>query len=803
MDHDRTLSSNGEANVRIPADVRSIFGQVRHSFRRYVIAVGISLVAAWLVVWFWVAITLDRGPVFLGLAELSLDWRVVLLVVAVAVVSWLLITKILMRVGVSLPDQSIALLIERRFPAFGDRLATLTSRHDESGEGHDLDTQAALEQKLVVEVQQRLATIKIQELFNMKTLRRVQWLALALVASFVGFAIWQPTTAVTGLRRLVLLHAIEWPRECRLELVGLRVQDQRVPESVANANTMQPLVDQTIFVARGASVSLSIRAELPNAENPQRRLPRRCQLQYRCDDGRSGKIPMNAIGGPREGFQTYAVDGSILDGISSNVTCYVRGDDHRIGPWTIEAIEPPITKQVVLDVRYPDYLVDVASSRWTPRSIPLAPGLALPGGTRVELNIESDRRVEKVYLVDSKGELASEATVQPGDGRQFQASLGTLKSDLQLNVWLRDRHGIFSQSPTRVAIGATEDKPPTVKFRLSGIGTAVTPGVRIPVGGLVTDDYDIQSSWAYVSTAIADGIELPVSVSAQGELDGEVDFLELRRSGLLPTDLPVGDGSQVTFTVYANDRYDLAEAPNTGAGDRYTLDVVSPAELLRMLERQEADQRRRLEQISEELLQARDNLARSVSNNRSAETGLEPGDRPTNGDSTAGTAQDWSVRQLFVQRSLLQSQKSTQELSAMAIAFDEIRGQLINNRIDAEDRKVRIADTIVAPLRHIADESLVELTRQLKELDELYRQNASASGSANRQDEVNDGTRESLAKADDVLAEVQAVLGALLKFETQNELLDIVRRLLDQEQELLQRTKAIREQEAFNELFGK
>ena len=302
MNYDRNKSSNGAAGGRVPSDVRSIFGQVRQRFRGYVLAFGMSLVAAWLVIWFWAALALDRGPVFLGLAELPLDWRVVLLVIAIAVVGWLLIAKIMMRVGVSLPDQSIALLIERRFPAFGDRLATLTNRHDESGGGHDLDTQAALEQKLVVEVQQRLTSINIQELFNTPALRRVQMLAIALAASLVGFAIWQPTTVVTGLRRLVLLQQIEWPRDCRLEWVGLRVHDESVPESIADASSMQPLVDQSVFVRAGASVSLSVRAELPNANNPQRRLPRRCQLQYRCDDGRSGRIPMNAIGGPARRF---------------------------------------------------------------------------------------------------------------------------------------------------------------------------------------------------------------------------------------------------------------------------------------------------------------------------------------------------------------------------------------------------------------------------------------------------------------------------------------------------------------------
>ena len=96
------------------------------------------------------------------------------------------------------------------------------------------------------------------------------------------------------------------------------------------------------------------------------------------------------------------------------MTCYVRGDDHRIGPWTIEAIDPPGYETNRPGCALPDYLVDEASSRWTPRSIPLTPGLALPGGTNVELNIESDRQVQSVFLVDAKGDLASEAAVQPG-----------------------------------------------------------------------------------------------------------------------------------------------------------------------------------------------------------------------------------------------------------------------------------------------------------------------------------------------------------------------------------------------------
>jgi hypothetical protein len=542
------------------------------------------------------------------------------------------------------------------------------------------------------------------------------------------------------------------------------------------------------------------RAELPETGKPRRRLPVRCQLSYFSADGRRGTLPMNPVAGAREGFQSYVVGGSILDGLTSDLTFYIRGDDHRIGPFFIKATEPPLVTQTNLNVIFPEYMVDDRSSRWTPRTIALVPGMSLPVGTSIELAIETDRDVQHVYLTGRDGELVCDASGDSPLSRRFQVSLGRISGNVQVGVWLRDEHGIYSRGPGRVAIAAIEDKPPVVKFRMRGIGTAVTPGVRIPVNGVVTDDYEVRSSWAQLSTDVAGKIEVPVNVSAHGELGGEVDFLELRRNGQLPTDLPVGEGSQLVFTILANDRCDLAGGPNTGAGERYILDVVAPAELLRQLERQEADQRRRLEQIRDELQQARDNLVRSTGGQQATDTGQEPGEDGDPDHSGSGTIEDVAVRQLFVQRSLLQAQKSIQEMSAMATAFEEIRGQLINNRIDAEERKERIGNSIIVPLRQIAETSLVNWATELTELDSVYRQ---VPESAVWRESVADRSRRALATAEAVLAEVKSVLDALLKFETQNELLEIVRRMLDEEQQLLQRTRALREQEAFNDLFGK
>ena len=45
------------------------------------------------------------------------------------------------------------------------------------------------------------------------------------------------------------------------------------------------------------------------------------------------------------------------------------------------------------------------------------------------------------------------------------------------------------------------------------------------------------------------------------------------------------------------------------------------------------------------------------------------------------------------------------------------------------------------------------------------------------------------------------MLSILVKYETQNELLDIVRRMIDEQETLLDEVKKLRQREAFDDLF--
>ena len=60
---------------------------------------------------------------------------------------------------------------------------------------------------------------------------------------------------------------------------------------------------------------------------------------------------------------------------------------------------------------------------------------------------------------------------------------------------------------------------------------------------------------------------------------------------------------------------------------------------------------------------------------------------------------------------------------------------------------------------------------------------------------------ESIAMTDQVLTELNEVLDLLIKHETQNELLDIVRQMIDKQKELLERTKKERQRKAFEGLL--
>ena len=96
--------------------ISSSLNSFRKKIRIYVFWQGFFYALIWLAISFWLAFLLDYLPVLFGLSELSQEWRAILLV-GIAIVFGLIVYRwIVQRVRRPLDQESLALLLERRFP---------------------------------------------------------------------------------------------------------------------------------------------------------------------------------------------------------------------------------------------------------------------------------------------------------------------------------------------------------------------------------------------------------------------------------------------------------------------------------------------------------------------------------------------------------------------------------------------------------------------------------------------------------------------------------------------------------------
>lgn len=785
--------------------IHVLLSKMRSRIRWYVLLEGVATAVAWLLLTFWVSLAGDYLPVMFGHSELSQTSRGVILALVSALIAWVLYRLILRRVFVRLKNSSLSMLIERRYPQFGDSLLTTVSRS--ASPLSDVAVDDSMLERTRLEAESHLKYVELSEVVNSKPLRHSLILAGLMLASIVGLGVARPAVLNVAGQRLYLLHAKTWPRRCQIELVGIKVKRDQSVEGIDELGQFLSPFDGEFRIAKGASLTIMVRAK-DSVENDNRRLPRNCSLIYRAKDGVRGVQAFKKIGAPRDGFQQYSLDGQPLRGILDDITFYVRGGDHRLGPFKLCVVDEPDVFETKLALKFPPYIIDEASGSWTDRTIDWTGQARFPEGTHVTVLAKSKKELTKVYALDRTQRTMS---VIPSSGNEFKFEIPSLEEAVHIQFYLCDTDGLVGQQPHTISIDPIKDQPPIVQTRLSGIGTAVTPDVQIPIAGSVEDDYGLNRTWVEIEIAESPAVEKAIAIHPDSELDAILDFKQLRQQYGVPYELPIGDENRVQLVIKSEDKFDLREAPNLGIGDQYTLDIVSPNQLLMILERLEVGQRQRLEQIFLELADARNYLVRAKSERLSSPSEMvEPGDNEneldTLGDEeTQEVDQDelrkYEFRLLFAQRAILQVDKSTQEILGSAEAFENIRLQLINNRIDSEDRKIRISDGIIAPLRLIGDESMQQLKQRVSELEQSLRylqtipQDPTVSTTANRL------AITSIEQVDIVLNQLDSVLRVLVKYETQNELLEIVRQMIKSQQDLMERTKKERQRKVFEGLL--
>lgn len=328
------------------APIRPVLTRLRRWIRLYVLARGLLIAAIWVAGAFWLSYTFDR------LLEPEAFCRGVIAATIVAAVGWALVRWMLAPMLAPLADSQLALLVERRFPHFGERLLTAVELHGRWEEmGPWARRMFAQTCRLAAEP---ICQVRLGGLFRWKPLLVGGLAAGMLSASTAGFVVAHRNDAALWFQRWVLMRPVQWPRRTRLVVLGCQTGPLRV--------------------ARGSDAKLVVRADLRMPLVPQL-----VRVRWRAGSGKTQQVVMTREGNADRAHEVYQHFSHTFRNVLAPIELDVRGGDVVLRGLRIEPVDRPVLTRLVLDCRYPEY-----TGRGRQLVTVVGP-VRLPVGTRVGL----------------------------------------------------------------------------------------------------------------------------------------------------------------------------------------------------------------------------------------------------------------------------------------------------------------------------------------------------------------------------------------------------------------------------------
>ncbi|MEZ6093267.1 MAG: hypothetical protein R3C03_03370 [Pirellulaceae bacterium] len=631
---------------------------------------------------------------------------------------------------------------------------------------------------------QCLTAAKSVSVVDYRWLRNGTIAASASVAAMLAIALLLPTWSEVAFRRTLLLDGRLWPRRNHVVFHGVRLSAEQFLDPIPGVTDIRhPDADGVIHVGQGQSISLHVTADAQtkstDAGQAIQSLPPFVEVIYRSDTGERGRLRMQQFS-TNEEQTAYVLNGPPFDDVRGKIELYVRGGDHCIGPISIAAEEQPTIVESNLHCVFPTYMVDLESLRWTPRILEWGAKTSLPAGTEIKASIRSQKSIADIFLFDVDTGESKHVTGDHSDEVSFDCVDAEQSRDYR--VYLVDEDSIVSTSPVVLGIESIEDRPPTIRTDLNGIGTAITPNAVLPINGVVEDDYGVEQTWLHLGTSQPESTPIDVALELKqgAKLDSSIDLQSLRDSNS-DWKLTEDSGEYLSLAVHATDHYALDESPHIAIGELIRLELVSANELLRILEHRESAERRRLEQIRSELSDARFYLQKVVERRNDL---------------------SWDDRVIFSNRFRSQLDKSTSELFGVSNSFENLKQQLINNRINAPERIDRLEHLVVRPLRTIHDSLKSNVRKLAVEIhEEVSARTGVKPAIESDRNRWNSNAESVTSTFDRNLRQLDTIIETLIKLETQNELLDIVRRMIQDQESILKATREERKRDAFEGLL--
>lgn len=747
--------------------------RLRSRIRRYVLLEGTALVIALLGALFWGSFLIDWCYFQLSRLELPRWFRASVLIGGITLLAFGLVTWVALRLLRTLRAKALALVLERRFPELDDRLITAVEATDNPESGLSPLTQAMLRQT-IHDAAKSANNLDLAGVFDRRPIRRAIITASVLVASILGLAVANTAAMERWIAGYLNLRTGYWPRETELQVRVVVQPGDRIRE----------FVDGKYKHAKGTDLALQIDVPSGKKSPPQVRLDARLangRGTVRVMLTRMGTEPFrHTLPGLLDDAEIWVTGGDYTNAVPYHVQVVQPPDVEQV---TLHCLFPDYTglneRVAGKSVRTPqrvngaqtslplatDFVMnitankplhhvriegDAGADRWeielyspegraanSDKSL-ASVGLKSQDG-RPEIQVPWPDDVTSAIWTSNRNDLALPFVLAPDGATKLPDLLRKaaetkeplsfpipLPPDSAIRIVLEDADGITSVNPARFTVNGIVDQPPIVTTELKGIGSSITRKARIPVAGMLTDDYGVVSarfdyrtdenqSWSPRSFQTP-----PSSVVREFALQRS-ESEPFERFDVLPLDL--SNGRKLTVTVSAIDGCTVAEpkrqAPSVKAnseaegvsaaaetselpahrayGMKYVFTIVSEEELLSMLYAREINIRKRFEQIITELKQARQEL--KVQRDKADEaaglkkSGTSPEAEPLVALNTGLAA--------CADRSLHAVRKNAVETAGVETSFADIREELVNNAADTPLMLERLDDRIIAPLRKI------------------------------------------------------------------------------------------------------
>jgi len=141
------------------------------------------------------------------------------------------------------------------------------------------------------------------------------------------------------------------------------------------------------------------------------------------------------------------------------------------------------------------------------------------------------------------------------------------------------------------------------------------------------------------------------------------------------------------------------------------------------------------------------------------------------------------MQMLRAQQVAAQMMKSEGELRGVEKELHQINRELINNRIDSADRRTRLEDKVRTPMLIVLDQKWPLLSQEVLMLEKsLTRRELPVVEDSNIIDT-------SIEKSNDIIISLNAILNDMIDIQDFNEVVDLVRGMLDDQTKLNDKTK--------------